>query len=245
MTRVKRRFTEHASSGRSVVLKFNHPAAQDARTLFPSTVVDVADSPRLLVSGANQRKLGDRIVKGAWRGLPIYTLTLEERATCPRSCHHWLSCYGNNMHFSRRHRHGEELEKRLKYEVAALLRQHPQGVAVRLHILGDFYSFRYVKLWSDLLGQHPKLRVFGYTAWQPVTEVGAAIQIANELFPERCAIRFSGIESGPMHAAREGADGVVCPVQTGNTDCCGTCGLCWASAFRDKTIVFLNHGRRQ
>lgn len=40
-----------------------------------------ADSPRLLVSGRNSRKIGDRIVKGAWAGFAVYTLTLEVKLT--------------------------------------------------------------------------------------------------------------------------------------------------------------------
>ena len=30
----------------------------------------------------------------------------------------------------------------------------------------------------------------------------------------------------------------VCPVQTGKTDSCGTCGLCWSAT---KAVVFLTH----
>ena len=58
------------------------------RTIYPSTVV----SPRefwALKSGANWRKIGGEVLKGKWRGFPIYILNLEERATCPASCRHW------------------------------------------------------------------------------------------------------------------------------------------------------------
>ena len=40
---------------------------------------------------------------------------------------------------------------------------HPNGFAVRLHNLGDFYSLQYVALWRRLLARHPALHVWGYT----------------------------------------------------------------------------------
>jgi hypothetical protein len=39
-------------------------------------------------------------------------------------------------------------------------------------------------------------------------------------------------------------DGIVCPAQTNRTECCGTCGLCWHENAVDKTIIFIEHGRR-
>lgn len=68
--------------GPRVRLVPTHPALVEGRTIFPSTVVAPADSPRLLVSGTNQRKIGRIVSKGRWKGFPLYTLTLEERATC-------------------------------------------------------------------------------------------------------------------------------------------------------------------
>ena len=94
------------------------------------------DSP-VLKSGRNQWKIGGEILKGDWRGFPTYGLALEERATCPKTCRHWRSCYGNNMHLAQRVPHGVELERRLPIEVADLAKDHPHGFAVRLHVLGD------------------------------------------------------------------------------------------------------------
>lgn len=70
----------------------DHPAIVGQRTLFPKTVVNAVDSPRLLVSGKNNPKLGDHITKGPRAGWPIYHLTLEERATCSSSCAQWTNC---------------------------------------------------------------------------------------------------------------------------------------------------------
>src|SRR5205807_1557903 len=37
---------------------------------------------------------------------------------------------------------------------------------------------------------------------------------------------------------------IVCPAQTGATDCCGSCGLCWHPSAKTKTIGFIAHGAR-
>lgn len=240
------RFAGIKPGGRAIRLTADHPAALNARSLFPSTVVHADTSPRLLVSGANQRKIGKKVVKGRWKGMPIYCLTLEERATCPRSCTVWHECYGNNMHLARRHRHGPALEHRLIDELLELGREHPEGFVVRLHILGDFYSVEYVELWHDLMKLVPALHVFGFTAREPHSDIGRAIlrwlEWANEETDARVWIRFSGIEAfglGALVIDNE-ADSrhVVCPAQTGATDCCGTCGLCWTM---DRPVEFVRH----
>jgi hypothetical protein len=144
----KRRFTDHKKVGKPLTLSPDHPAVIEGRTMFPSRVTEEHD--RLLKSGQNQRKLGSHVSKGRWAGMPIFTLTLEERATCPRSCQHWNDCYGNHMHWPKRHAHGPELEGKLALELAVLAAKYPAGFVVRLHILGDFYSSEYVRRWYRL-----------------------------------------------------------------------------------------------
>lgn len=232
-------------------LAADHPAVSEGRTLFPTTVVEPEDSPRLLVSGANSRKIGDRVVKGEWSGMPIYTLTLEERASCPKTCFHWRTCFGNGMPLARRHRHGPELIDYLRGELTDLQEEHPKGFVVRLHVLGDFWSVGYVEAWAQFLAAFPALRVFGYTAHPRGSEIGAEIKRLTDTQWDRFAIRFSDAEPKPQGATTifrkaEGdnvSEGIVCPAQTGKTDCCGTCGLCWSDAAKDKTIVFMAHGR--
>lgn len=228
----------------------DHQANLEGRTLFPSSVSSMLESPRALVSGKNSAKIGDRVTRGPWAGLPIYTLTLEERATCPRTCHHWLTCYGNSMPRARRHVHGSALERRLDQELAAKSVQHPQGYVVRLHVLGDFYSVEYVQKWHGWLIEHPRLHVFGYTAWQDDSVIGNTIRQVREKFPERFAIRTSAAESLPMGATTiwrldrgRVLEGIVCPAQSGDTECCGSCGLCWSDRLKDDTIVFIAHGK--
>lgn len=223
-------------------------ASADATgTIFPSRVFDVADES-VLKDGAHNSKIGGDVLVGRLKGAKVFTLTLEERATCPRSCDLWSSCYGNSMPHSRRWRHGPAFEAKLAEEVAALCAQH-ETVLIRLHVLGDFYSEDYVRLWGEMLFQHPNLHVFGFTAWGPFTAIGA--RIVGLRHSGRFSIRNSGHcgEWGsftidfPTEKPRLG-DAVVCPEQraamngTGKADHCGACGLCWAG---NAAIVFIMH----
>lgn len=225
----------------------------EGRTLFPSTVVDVKDSPRLFVSGHNNPKLGAAVRKGPRAGWPIFHLTLEERATCPRSCAVYDYCFGNGMYRARRHRHGPDLEAMIVEELDLLSRDYPDGYLIRLHTLGDFYSVGYVALWAQMLKKHPALHVFGYTARTEQDDdaesqrIAAALVRLTEARWSRFAIRFSRPGGGPQGAFVVDADPcrpdtVVCPAQTGGTAACATCGLCWVDAYRDRAIAFLRHG---
>src|SRR5262249_43916188 len=151
-------------NGRSArVLRDDHPAVIAGRTIYRSRVYAPsrdANGLWVLKSAANSRKIGGEILKGRWRGLPAYTLTLEERATCPATCHHWRSCYGNKMQWAQRMKAEPDLEWRLEREVALLDIDHPDGFAVRLHELGDFYLVEYVELWGKLLERHPGLHIW-------------------------------------------------------------------------------------
>lgn len=256
-----RRFHEHAplQPERVKALPEQSRPVVQAKTLYPSTVVHASLAGRLLVDGINSRKLGSKVTKGAWRGMPIFSLTLEERATCPRSCDLWRTCYGNAMHLAKRIDHSFGLEPRLEGELAAFQERYPRGFVVRLHQLGDFYSLAYVKTWATWLAKFPALRVFGYTHWPVDSKIGAEIHRLREYWWDRFAIRTSvgltnaaavdGSAKTPTATTiwrlPEGprvAEGIVCPAQTGRTECCGTCGLCWAEAAREETIVFVGHG---
>lgn len=232
--RLNRRFTNHYKTGKPTVLGEDHPAIIENRTLFPSRVSE--PNERLLKSGKHQRKLGEKVVKGKWAKMPIFTLTLEERSTCPRACHHWHNCYGNHMHWPKRYKHGEDLEVRLHEELLVLAQRYPRGFVVRLHILGDFYSVHYVMQWGRWMQRFPNLRVFGYTARWTDEPIGIALQQVRLAFPERWWVRWSHRDKETWLST--GESGITCPVQTGKTSCCGTCGLCWHV---EKPIHFLVH----
>ena len=106
------------------------------------------------------------ILKGHWKGFPIYGLTLEEACDVsdklpPLALVLWKPAHAVEL---RRWQAGPDLEWRLAREVALLSIDRPKGFAIRLHDLGDFYSTDYVALWARLLELHPALHVWGYTA---------------------------------------------------------------------------------
>lgn len=222
-------------------LSRNHPAVKEGCSLFPTTVADPEQSPNVLVSGLNNRKIGKEVRKGEWAGMPIFMLTLEERATCPRTCEMWRDCYGNAMHWARRHRHGQALEDRIVLQLKRLSLENPCGFVVRLHVLGDFYSVAYVEFWLSMMAKYPALHLYGYTARRGC-EISAKIDVLNATYPLRCFIRTSGENAVVAADETPLAGGFICPAETSSTDCCATCGLCWATAARNKTVVFLRHG---
>lgn len=222
------------------------PAAVKGYSRFRKASVEHPGDRGVLKPGAYQRKLGAKVLKGAWKGMPIYSLTLEERATCPRACKQWLDCYGNQMGRAVRYRHGAALESAILLDLFQLDRQHPRGFVVRLHILGDFYSPQYVDFWRYCLEDFPGLHVFGYTARQGADEIARRVEVLRNLNWDRFAIRTSGANYGPRtrviqkaSAARPGD--IICPAQTGGTTHCGACALCWAPAARHRPIAFLAH----
>ena len=232
------RLANKPPSGRGVVIGALHPAYRAGRTIFPSRVYDPSEVRRVLKTGHQSRKIGKEVRKGRRKGWPIFTLTLEERATCPPTCKVWGVCFGNNMHAAERIVAGPELMVSLEIEVDELAAQHPAGFMVRLHVLGDFYSLEYVAFWAWMLDRHPSLHLFGFTARLPGTEIGDALwQIASNQW-ERFAIRFSGMRGDEMASQIVPDDdpmAILCPAQTGQASCCATCALCWHST---RSIAF-------
>jgi len=212
-------------------LRPDNPALTEHRTVFPYRVKTVTEVKRVLQSVANNSKVGNGVpvvAKGKWRGMAAFTLTLEERKTCPTSCQMWADCYGNNLRFATRVSSDDmlALQAQIEQEIKNLLRTYGR-VLIRLHVLGDFASERYATFWRRLVLEHRGLHIFGFTQWPRDSEIGRAVQTINDADPERVWIRFSNA-GGPMSANVEG-EGIPCPEQTGKTDSCMTCGLCWST----------------
>ena len=226
-------------------LRSSHPALAAGRTIYLKSVTKPQDAKRLLQPASTNRKLGGGktvITRGRWRGMPMYQLSLEERETCPKTCQQWASCYGNNMPFARRIATDDwaALSGALGSELATLAAKHPLGFVVRLHVLGDFFSVSYVKFWQRALARHAELRLFGYTHRSERGLIGRNIAKMND--PDQCWIRWSDA-GGEMSANVDKPDGtpgegIHCPQQTGKTESCLTCGLCWAII---KPIRFSGH----
>lgn len=212
-------------------LREDNPALSEHRTVFPYRVKTVTEVKRVLQSVANNSKLGNGVpvvAKGKWRGVAAFSLTLEERATCPSTCTMWADCYGNNVRFATRISNDDPgaLMAKIEGEAKALLRTYGK-ILIRPHVLGDWFSTEYAAFWRRLVLEHRGLHIFGFTQWPRDSEIGRAVQAINDADPERVWVRFSNA-GGPMSANVEG-EGIPCPEQLGRTDSCMTCGLCWST----------------
>jgi hypothetical protein len=227
-------------------LEMEAPHVAEGRTKFQKSVKRVDQLTNLLVSGHSNMKIGRDVRKAKFRGYWIYTLSLEERKTCPDSCRHWRTCYGNNMHMAQRVDHTDpDFLPALEKEITRLLSgKNRVGVLIRLHALGDFFSIEYVDFWMGMLRKHANLAIFGYTARHPVTPIGDAVWLMNRRWPERCMIRFSDGQLPEMSTVSIGDEtgcppnAFICPEQTGKTRCCATCGACWSTT---KNVAFMEH----
>lgn len=222
------------------------PMPADAtRTRFVSRVLPVWAMGSILVSGHSNVKIGRDVRKGKLRGYRIFTLSLEERATCPTSCEHWRSCYGNAMPFAKRVDHRDPaFLPTLADEIDTLMRKPWPGVLIRLHALGDFYAESYTDFWRKMLTRHERLAIFGYTAHDPFSSMGDDIGMLKLEFPGQAMIRWSNGGRSTMSTvsikteADCPPDAFVCPEQTNKTRCCATCGACWSTT---KNVAFLEH----
>lgn len=236
-----------------------NPLQDGGYSVHRTMVRDVLDIPRhgekILKSGLGVAKLGPKVTKGRLKGAPIVYLTLEERYTCPppqpdgTGCQVWRECYGNNMRRSVRYKPGDNLVRRIDYELSMHERNVGGPLLVRLHELGDFYSTDYVKSWWCQLRLRPWLHIFGFTAHDPTSEIGRAIDDVQHEFGQRFSMRWSGYP-GPMGAVvqrkgeRRHPDAFQCPEQLGRVNAtgkilnCGSCGACWSTK---KAVSFKEH----
>lgn len=197
----------------------------------------------MLKRGKQNKKLGDKVTVKMWKGMTMYSLTLEERATCPTECEQWDNCYGDNMPFAHRFDHTDpNYISYLEVQLRALNQKHTNGFVVRLHVLGDFYDGKYIVQWQLWLNQYENLRVFGYTHLPFNSQLGSMLNNVNRIYPQRFRIRFSDdINTNFSAHVGVGTDmtlGIMCPEQIGKTDSCATCGYCWSS---DQPVTFLEH----
>lgn len=233
--------------GRHAKPAITAPMPADAtRTRFTTRVLGVAEMTSILVSGHSNVKIGRDVRKGGLHGYRIFTLSLEERATCPETCEHWRTCYGNAMPFAKRVDHTDPaFLPALADEIKGLLKKRGwPGVLIRLHALGDFYSVTYVDFWREQLRRHPRLAVFGYTAHPWASTIGQRLMLGDVEFGHRFMIRHSngGLHERSTISIKTEADcppnAFVCPEQTGKTTCCATCAACWSTT---KNVAFLEH----
>jgi len=168
-----------------------------------------------LKEGTNNKKLcGDKghkvptTIKGRWLNMPIFSLTLVERETCPPYCKFIRLCYGNDMILAHRYQITDEVLDLIEGQLQSLNRIHKFGFIVRLHVLGDFDTPEYAAFWNMCLSFYKRLHIWGYTArlkFSPVDErynpidsqIFSIVESMNKNHSDRCLIRFSGYEDNP------------------------------------------------
>jgi len=245
-------FIDYQSGGEEPLTKTQIAVATGKSLFHKAKVKSVSDgmgkSERVIKKSTNV-KLGKKVTSGTHKGMPIYTVTLEERATCPASCKHWADCYGNNMPFATRYTYDEALVSSIEEEIELLNHKHRKtGFLVRLHVLGDFPDMEYVEMWDRLLHNFEHLYVYGYTAHPVNTPLGEYIvKNLGATYGKRWMVRvsgdfsqsFSALNDDPVHMYMvEKKQAFICPVQTNKVSDCGACGLCWTAT---KPVVFLSH----
>tara|TARA_R110002012_G_scaffold200102_1_gene369093 strand:- start:141 stop:815 length:675 start_codon:yes stop_codon:yes gene_type:complete len=221
-------------------LNSNHVAITDSRSLYQKNVYDVKTYKYKVIKKTTDKKLGKTVNKGKLKGCKIYVLTLEERATCDDSCEHWLDCYGNNMPFAHRFKINAELLEAIERDLDELDAKG-KPYLVRLHVLGDFNSVKYVMFWAKQLQKRKLLNIYGYTRNHPTKPIGKAVKDIRDIYRDRFAVRFSNYPDDPMSAQSEHVsdDGIGCPHQLQLAKSCGDCTLCWAMP--NKSVIFYDH----
>ena len=228
-------------------MKLSSPVKERrTRTRYLKSVKE--PSVTMLKPGGNNKKLGSKITTGAWKDAAIYSLTLEERTTCPTDCDQWDTCYGNNMPFAARYDHTHPMFfTHLEENISDLICKHiwrGQPLAIRLHVLGDFFSVNYVNFWNEFVVAWDMLYVWGYTHHDPRSEIGKALARMNTM--DNSYIRFSdskftapmNLQANVIATESERHTGIICPEQRGIKLSCGDCALCWSA---NKPINFLQH----
>ena len=235
------------------------------RSLFQNKVKSVSDgmgkTERAIKKSINI-KLGNTVLKGRLKGAKIYTLTLEERKTCPRDCFHYENCFANNMPFATRYTFDAALLEQIEKDI---IYYNDKGKAflVRLHILGDFPSEEYVEFWNALLERYEHLNIYGYSANQLETPIGEALDNMRDVWGLRFMVRISGdtktdsmaalsFDDVSARAQIETKKAFICPAQITHKGAttiakktektmsanCGTCTLCWTTKLNP---IFLTH----
>jgi hypothetical protein len=135
---------------------------------------------------------------------------------------------------------GAGLRGALWGELQALQAAHPAGFMVRLHILGDFYSIDMSRS-GRALAAFRRCHVFGFTAHPRgrSDRRGVERRWLGRLEPVRDPILRRGRRrTARVRGSARDPDAITCPAQTGKTECCATCALCWQS---DRSISFIAH----
>jgi hypothetical protein len=227
-------------------------------TVYSKNVVDFADGDRAPLKPArdNGKLHSNIVVRGYFAGYAMYSLTLEERATCYAKCGQLKTCYGNNMPFAKRYNVTETLLAAIDAQLGQLTRKG-RKILLRLHILGDFFSVEYINFWRSMLVKYPTVSAFGYTHWPIITPQGREVERLVKDMAGRFAIKYSTDHAkqipllslytlGGTIVVKDWADApkgwIKCPAQMaadrGISLGCAECGIACATT---SNVAFVEH----
>ena len=217
-------------------------------TVMPPGISHVTNKPtKILKKSKDNAKLGGGAwQKGPFKGMPLFSLTLEERKTCPNNCHMWQQCYGNKMPFATRFS-TDGIEKQIDIELQEIANKFDR-FSVRLHVLGDFYSLNYVRFWETMLSKYPGLHVYGYSHRRG--KINHEIDRVFKRYSKRFVIFYSSGDEQLSLTRQQSSRPVAitslynwgipyCPEQEGKVASCLECGLCTNSTI--KGVQFRAH----
>jgi len=230
-------------------LKETHNAIVNASTLYNAsqfTIRDVSNYKHRVLKLSTNKKLGKIVKFGKHKGKRIVTATLIERETCTNECEHYTTCYGNNMPFTHRFEVNEAFMMRLESDIEYYVKKYPQGILIRLHVLGDFESIQYVEFWNRMLYTYSTIAIYGYSRnhmtskYEHISAIGYKIIAIRNIHKDRFAIRFSNKLDDEFSANSRDitSKGITCLSQVKASVSCSDCTLCWASK---KPIGFITH----
>ena len=197
-----------------------------------------------LLKQSNNKKLGKVVKKGIYKNKPLYSLSLVEREMgCRKHCLHWQDCYGINMPFAHRFKTDNDMIfcNILNTEIFNLLKKHKQGIHIRLHVLGDFFSSYYINWWLALLTCYENVSVYGYTAHTKHSVLGSKIEnTIRKIGFNRFAVRYSNsnvkLSANSVEFSKNkvvpinknvSLKSIPCPEQINKVENCSSCALCW------------------
>ncbi len=111
------------------------------------------------------------------------------------------------------------------------------ATAFRLHVVGDFYSFKYVERWLEIADRLPNVKFFGSTRSWRIPELGDAVVRLRDL-PNvylRASIDFTHLDRPPSSWgvwSIEG-EGDPCLHDYGLVESCVKCKKCWQTKDSD------------
>lgn len=244
----------------NIRVRFGGGLAPDGGTRYKNLLFP-ADSPdfELIQAATQYSKLGTVVSKtksgGRQKGLPLATFSLEEGRTCDPKCGLATVCYAGKMSRQKRILYeGTKTDKLMVQAICATKQSH-----YRINTVGD------IPTQSFLEGIFSAIAVtgstaFGYTHWQPESELGALIRQLSgwhwDFFSMRTSYKVGSRPPLPERAAvvmekfdpkvlRE-HNAIPCPEQLQQTGQkkfnhrvnCGNCGLCWTTR---RNIAFQIH----